>query len=273
MADTLRKIDEGLAEVLDFIGVEIRRRVRELDGLHSLRVREDGDVTHDFDRFSESRILQFFESCNLGARFDSEESAPIDLGRDQDFTIIVDPLDGSSMLARGYPLASIAVSVIHREGGRPILSRILDVFTDVQYSVIGDIATRNGRKASPSTVTDLSRAFLVTYSATSERLRSDTFRRICETPPGLTLNYGGPLDIAKVGAGQCDLMLELQKGFSPRDYVAGLHFAQVAGAIAMQPGGAPVPYTSEEGRRVKFIVAANEHLLYSAIQDFGGDSA
>jgi fructose-1,6-bisphosphatase/inositol monophosphatase family enzyme len=63
-------------------------------------------------------------------------------------------------------------------------------------------------------------------------------------------------------------MIELQKGFAPRDYIAGLHFAEVAGAAAARPDGSPVPYVADEDSRVKFIVAANEELLRSAMQIF-----
>jgi fructose-1,6-bisphosphatase/inositol monophosphatase family enzyme len=272
LENVMRKVDSGLAEVLGDIGKEMRRRVREYDGLGSLRVRDDGDTTHSFDVFSESAILTYLKSTGLGFRFNSEESAPVDIGHDQDFTIIVDPLDGSSMLARGYPLASVAVTILRSEDNSPVLSRILEVFTNVQYAASDGEATRNGKPVVPSGTTALSDAFLVTYSATESRMASAAFRRICRTPPRLTLNYGGPLDLAKVGSGQCDLALELHKGFPPRDYIPGLHFARTAGAVAAQPDGSPVPYLTGPDDRMRFIVAGNRDLLNAALNAYAGDA-
>jgi hypothetical protein len=69
-------------------------------------------------------------------------------------------------------------------------------------------------------------------------------------------NYGGLVDIAKVGAGPSDAMVEALKGFVPREYVAGLHIAQAAGATASTLGGAPVLVLLDRVERCKFVVAA-----------------
>ena len=76
----------------------------------------------------------------------------------------------------------------------------------------------------------------------------------------LVLNYGGLLDIAKVGSGQCDAMIEVLKGFVAREYVAGVHIAQAAGAIATTLDGSPIPIHVDRNAVSKFVVAATREL-------------
>ena len=73
-------------------------------------------------------------------------------------------------------------------------------------------------------------------------------------------NYGGLVDIAKVGSGQSDAMVEVLKGFVAREYVAGVHIATAAGAIASTLDGRPIPVLLERSDRCKFIVAATPQL-------------
>ena len=118
----------------------------------------------------------------------------------------------------------------------PLLSRIAEVFTGAQYAARDGAATLNGSPMRPSTVTAAADAFVVSYLASRSRIRSfrgssgwESFR--------LVLDYGGVLDIAKVGSGQCDAMVEVLKGMVAREYVAGVHIARTAGAIATTPSG------------------------------------
>src|SRR5437868_3838220 len=84
---------------------------------------------------------------------------------------------------------------------------------------------------------------------------------ILKNPPRLLLNYGGPLDIAKVGSGHCDAMFEIHKGFKPRDLAAGLHIAEAGGAFSAVIGGGVIEYSSNRDERRRFIVAATQPLL------------
>jgi fructose-1,6-bisphosphatase/inositol monophosphatase family enzyme len=56
-------------------------------------------------------------------------------------------------------------------------------------------------------------------------------------------------------------MVEFVKGFYPRDFVAGVHIAQAAGAATSQLDGLPIPGVVGRSDRVRFAVAATPGLL------------
>lgn len=119
----------------------------------------------------------------------------------------------------------------------------------------------------PSTTVSIKDAFIVTYAPTHSRRHSAAAERILSSNAKLLLNYGGPLDIAKVGSGQCDGMIETIKGFLPRDLVAGHHIATCAGAVSCTPEGWPLEINIEESSRTKFLIAGNNSLLKEMLSD------
>lgn len=84
----------------------------------------------------------------------------------------------------------------------------------------------------------------------------------------MAINYGGLLDIAMVG-GQCDAMIEVLKGFVVKEYVAGLHIAEAAGAIATTLNGDPIPIYLDRRDMSKFVVAATPELHNDLMRLFG----
>lgn len=260
MQSSLSAFDDALGELLSDLGAEIRARLRARSGLDALRAREDGDTTHAFDAYAEDQILRLFQSARLPVRFSSEESEDLDLVADPALLAVVDPLDGSAFLTRGHAVGSIAVSVVDLETATPVLSRVLDVFADVQYSAIDGRATRNGAPVQPSDVAALGDALVVTYATTSDRM-AVLCRQLARWPRvGHIINHGGPLGMVKVGTGECDVAFEASKGFMPRDYVAGGHIAQTAGAVVTQLDGSPLPFAAGRDARVRFVAAATPAL-------------
>jgi len=51
--------------------------------------------------------------------------------------------------------------------------------------------------------------------------------------------------------GRSDAMIEILKVFVAREYVAGLHIAEAAGAVASTPEGTPVPVHLDRSQRSK----------------------
>src|SRR5439155_10328819 len=134
-----------------------------------------------------------------------------DLVSSPELLALVDPLDGSATLSRGYPSGSISVSVVDMGTRRPVLSRIAEVFTGFQYSALGNSAYKNGEPIHPSAVTSANEALVISYFATSSRIARFRRSSVRWETFWMLRNYGGLVDIAKVGAGQCDAMVEVLK--------------------------------------------------------------
>jgi fructose-1,6-bisphosphatase/inositol monophosphatase family enzyme len=256
----LEAVDQRLQHEIAELAEEVRRRALLGTGLEELRVRSDGDTTHAFDADVEEQLLNFFSSTGLPIRFSSEERPDVDLVSSPELLALVDPLDGSAMVARGYPSGSISVSVVDMATATPLLSRIAEVFTGFQYSALGTTARKDGRPMHPSHVRSLDDALVVSYFASSSR--TELFRRSAVRWEACHMlrNYGGLVDIAKVGSGQCDAMVEALKGFVAREYVAGVHIATAAGAVATTLDGMSVPVLLDRSARCRFVVAGTLEL-------------
>jgi fructose-1,6-bisphosphatase/inositol monophosphatase family enzyme len=266
----LEALDKQLHAEMATLADEVRQRAVRGVGLEEVRIRGDGDTTHAFDADVEERLLRLFTNTGLPIRFSSEERPDVDLTSSPELLALVDPLDGSAMLARGYPSGSISVSVVDMATAKPVLSRIVEVFTGFQYSALGRTALKDGRRMHPSPVRSASNALVVSYFATSSR--TELFRRspVRWEACWMLRNYGGLVDIAKVGAGQCDAMVEVLKGFVAREYVAGVHIAEAAGAVASTLDGEPIPVLLDRAARAKFVVASTPQLHDELLELFAG---
>ncbi len=257
---TLDRVDRDLSHEMASLAARAKEWFLSGVGVEHLRTRSDGDTTHAFDEELEERLLQFLSRTRLPIRFSSEERADIDLVGSPEILALVDPLDGSDVAARGYPLCSISISLVDMASRTPLLSRIVEVFTGFQYSARGTLALKNGAPIRPSRVTSLSEAFVVSYFASRSRMTKVTACQSGWSGCKLVLNYGGLLDIAKVGGGQCDAMIEVINGMVAREYVAGLHIAQAAGATTSTLAGDPIPILLDRKARSTFLVAATPQL-------------
>jgi hypothetical protein len=77
--------------------------------------------------------VRVFVQSGLPFRFSSEERDDLDLPNvgDPQLRALVNPLDGSSGLARPRPGGSIAIWVVDIESASPLMSRIAEVFTGI----------------------------------------------------------------------------------------------------------------------------------------------
>jgi fructose-1,6-bisphosphatase/inositol monophosphatase family enzyme len=266
----LENFDRQLQQEMAELANDLRQRSLKGIGLEEVRVRSDGDVTRQFDADAEERLLQTFVRSGLPIRFSSEEQADLDLVSDPELLVLVDPLDGSSTLARGRPGGAIAVSMVDLASATPVLSRIAEVFTGIQYSALGGRALRDDEPIRPSQARSLREALVGSYFASGSRLQGLARLDVDWSAFKLLLNYGGLLDIAHVGSGHCDAYIEVVKGFPAREYAAGVHIAQTAGAVASALDGGPVPVLLDREARMKFLVAATPELHAELLKLFSG---
>lgn len=119
------------------------------------------DIKLELDRRSEEKILNVLMAKTP---FDvlSEESNIKRRGGSSDLVWIIDPIDGSSNLKRGFPFYAVSISLW--EGlERPRLGVVVDIPRNCLYTgLAGDGAFANGERICVSQVGDRSKATLTT---------------------------------------------------------------------------------------------------------------
>lgn len=178
---------------------------------------------------------------------------------------IVDPLDGTTNYAHGFP--HFAVSIAYVENGEPKVAAILDPFKNEIFTAIdkGDVL-RNGVPIKVSAIDDLGKALLATgfpYNiqvGTDEETNIGLHDRFLKLTHGIRRAGAAALDLAYVACGRLDGFWELH--LAPWDLAAGILLIQRAGGMVSGLHGEPLNLS----QRYINIIGSNSKLHESLVR-------
>ena len=242
--------EPALDELLDFA----RRTARMAGGLllekvsRRHRVERKGviDLVTEVDRLSERAIVEAIGSAYPEHSVLAEEGS----GRAEAGGLrwIVDPLDGTTNYAHGYPCYSISLAL--ERGGRIDLGVVYDPLRDEMFEARrGGGARMNGTPLSVSTTGRLTDSLLATgfpYDIrTSPDNNLDQFARFALRAQGVRRDGSAALDLCYLAAGRFDGFWEMK--LSPWDVAAGALIVIEAGGRLSDFAGGPFRI---DGRRL-----------------------
>ena len=220
------------------LDIEERRVVTERPGQYAV------------DLIADAAILPLLHAADL--RVLSEESAWTGPD-DAEFTVVVDPVDGSTNCSRGIPYWSISLCALDAEG--PLCALVVNSATGQRnHAIRGSGAWRDD---------------VPIQSARTERL-GDAVVAIAGDPPcGLAWQQframgSAALSLCDVAAGGLDAYVDLSSHNRPWDYFGGLLICAEAGATVVDVEGRDVLAVAPDTRRQ--LVAAATPELCRAIQ-------
>ena len=211
------------------------------------------DLVTDVDRASDQLVLEYITSQRPDDEILIEETGAHE-GR-SGLRWIVDPLDGTTNYAHGFPHFAVSIAV-EREGVRE-LGVIYDPMKDELFSARrGRGALLNGKPIAVSQVGELERALLATgFAYDVHRAKFDNldyFARFIKRAQAVRRAGSAALDLAYIACGRFDGFWELE--LHPWDVAAGLLLIDEAGGTSSNLVGGPVPAS---GNR---LVASNGRL-------------
>lgn len=186
------------------------------------------DLVTQIDTASERAILGY-----LGERWPAIGLLAEETGRTRpstDATWIVDPLDGTMNFTHRYPVFSVSVGCVDREG--PLVGVILDPLRDDLFTAIrGAGAFLNGTRLHVSDVAELASGIFSTgfpyFPPEARRLGGDVFTEVVLAARDSRRSGSAAIDLAYVAAGRSEAHYELN--LSPHDVAAGLLLVSEAG--------------------------------------------
>ena len=195
------------------------------------------DLVTDVDRQSEAAIFSVLKTAFPSHDILSEESAFN--STHSPYLWIVDPLDGTTNYAHGYPCFCISIAL--RINGRMALGTVYNPLTNDFYTAVaGKGAFKNTRPLHVSTIQEVNKALLCTgfpYDiGSSERNNLREFTRIIRHAQGVRRDGSAALDLCRVAEGSFDGFWELK--LKPWDVAAG-------GLIALEAGGQVTSFSGE----------------------------
>lgn len=197
-----------------------------------------------------------------------EEGQAIDLSN----TWVVDPLDGTTNYAHGFPHFAVSIAYFHE--GQPQIGVIYDPFKkELFYALKNRGAFLNDQPVfvSKNRVHTLDHALLATgfpYDIATETANNiDHFKRIAPKCHGVRRPGAAALDLAYTACGRLDGFWELK--LSVWDIAAGILLVEEAGGKVTNLTGGPIPYAD---RRIH-LIGSNGNELHQEIQDLLAEGA
>jgi myo-inositol-1(or 4)-monophosphatase len=196
------------------------------------------NLVTEADKMSEDLIIAAIRRNFPQDGILSEESPAINTG--SALRWIVDPLDGTTNYAHGYPVFCISIAV--EKDGVVILGVIYDpTRQDTFVAERGTGAYLNGRRLAVSETSELTRSLLATGFPYDIRSSKDNninlFREMAMEAQAIRRAGAAALDIAYVACGRFDGFWELK--LMPWDMAAGCLLVEEAGGKITGLTGAP----------------------------------
>ena len=230
------------------IGVRAARRAatvitRSMSRLDSIDIASKGrnDFVTDVDRQAEAEIIQTIRHAYPGHGILAEESGASPAASPDEFTWIIDPLDGTTNFLHGFPQFCVSIAVQHR--GRIEHAIIYDPLrTELFTASRGGGAQLDDKRIRVSKSRGLEGALIGTgfpYRANMRWLDSylAMLKAVALATAGIRRPGSAALDLAWVAAGRTDAFWEL--GLSPWDTAAG-------SLLVIEAGGRIGTLTGEE---------------------------
>jgi myo-inositol-1(or 4)-monophosphatase len=216
------------------------------------------DLVTEVDHACEAHIVDAL------ARERPADAVLAEEGRGEDrsgarFRWVIDPLDGTTNFAHGYPRFAVSIGV-EREG-EPALGVVYDPLLDELYhAVSGAGSFRNGRPIRASRESELSRALLATGfaydKATSDEDNLAEFGAALKAARELRRDGSAALDLCYVASGRLDGYWEHK--LRPWDVAAG-------GLIVREAGGRVSDRAGGPGWRSGHQLVASNGALHAAL--------
>jgi myo-inositol-1(or 4)-monophosphatase len=205
-----------------------------------LTVSKKGDINlvTEADLAAEALIVERIKSYYPKHAILAEESGITEVAGSE-YKWIIDPLDGTTNYAHGYPCFAVNIALEH--DGEIVVGVTYDPTRDEMFAAEKDQgATLNGRKITVSKTEDLKDALLVTGFSYDFAQRPDFinhFKQFLLHARGVRRDGSAALDLAYTACGRFDGFWE--EGLNPWDMAAGILLVKEAGGTITNYSGAP----------------------------------
>ena len=245
-----------------------RRRVK-------IEYKGEADLVTEADRNSEAlivgRIRELFpehsilgeESGSLAASQNSSLGSQAGAG----YHWYVDPLDGTTNFAHGYPVFCVSLGLEHTDSegvAQRVAGVVYDPTRDELFSAeLGRGAYLNGTKINVSSTASLPECLIATGFPSQKRHKNPNihfYHQLTLKTHGVRRAGSAALDLCYVACGRYDAFWEFN--LNPWDTAAGVLIAEEAGGRVTNFAGGPFEISSRE------VFATNGHVHFPLLQEF-----
>jgi myo-inositol-1(or 4)-monophosphatase len=214
------------------------------------------DLVTIADRKSEALILERIRAQFPTHDVMGEEGTRIETG--SEYKWYVDPLDGTTNFAHGYPVFGVSLAVVRR--GKRVAGVVYDPTRDEMFSAaLGGGAQLNGEPIHVSTTAELGACLLGTGFPSQKRHKNPNiyfYHQLTLHTHGVRRAGSAALDLCNVASGRYDGFWEFN--LNPWDTAAGV-------LIVEEAGGRVTDFTGGEFDIVSHETLASNGLVHDAL--------
>ena len=236
-----------------------------------------GDAVKWFDLAADEAVCAYLrEHFPCSVVLLSEEGSPREFGTGQpEFTMVLDPVDGSDNFALGMAPVSMAVALIPQSCPISVES--------VQYALVGDLVTgqictaqqrkgafSNGRQVRTATCNAVKNA-MISCEMNHFAVRAP-LAYVLSRARGVRSLGCATRAITLVASGSLDAHLDLRGRLTPENFLAPSLILTEAGGTISGPDGDPVPGITDLTQRFSIIASGSPELHAVLVQQLKGDT-
>jgi myo-inositol-1(or 4)-monophosphatase len=231
-----------MSQFLDF-AIEIAREAgailrSEFDRPKQISYKGEVDIVTESDRRSEALIVARLRKHYPDHAITAEEGSG-NAASGAKYRWHVDPLDGTTNFAHGYPC--FAVSIGLAEEGRPVAGVVFNPVSEEMFTAArGEGAYLNGKQIHVSPIEKLAYSLVATGFPTHQRKRSANINYYWEftlRSHGVRRDGSAALDLCSVACGRFEAFWEF--GLHSWDTAAGVLLVEEAGGRVTDMNGGP----------------------------------
>ncbi|MBL7860140.1 MAG: inositol monophosphatase [Cyclobacteriaceae bacterium] len=257
-------LEKDTIELCEEVGAFMRK---ELEGFDLSRIEQKGsssNLVSYVDKESEKRLVNRLGQLLPGSGFLAEEGTEV-IGNE--YTWIIDPLDGTTNYLHGLPLFAISIGLQRKE--KTILGIVYDISNrDCYHAIENGSAYCNNKVIHISGITSLEESLLATGFPYYHSEKKDDYLEIIklflEKTHGIRRLGSAAMDLAYVASGKLEGFFEYN--LKPWDVAGGAFLVQQAGGkVTDFSGGTNYLYGGElcaAGKVHHEMLAAIKKLWY-----------
>jgi myo-inositol-1(or 4)-monophosphatase len=229
-------------------------------GKTAIEYKGDADLVTEADRVAERVITERIAANWPDHDLMGEEGARREHG--SDYKWYVDPLDGTTNFAHGFPVFCVSLGLEHR--GERVAGVIFDPTRNELFAAErGSGATLNGEPIHVSKTMHLVESLVATGFPSQKRHKNPNihyYHQITLRSHGVRRAGSAALDLCSVAAGRVDGFWEFN--LNPWDTAAGVLLVEEAGGIVTDMQGGPFHLSSRE------VLASNRIIHDELLKEF-----
>ena len=203
-----------------------------------------GDLVTEADKLAEAEVLKVINRHLPDHQILAEESGALGNSKSE-YLWAIDPLDGTTNYAHGFPIAATSVGLLI--DGIPTVGAVYNPFSNELFRAAKGLgATCNRRPIQVSRTAELSKSLLITGFAYDRRETTDNnyaeFCHLTHLTQGVRRLGCASMDLAGVACGRLDGYWE--RGIQPWDMAAGIVILSEAGGKVTAYDGSPLDIDS-----------------------------